>query len=61
LAALSRGQRDPLLRLDLSSFARQWRVRHSGDGSQIKGRGNGHHDVTIKGLAQDQEIRSMTT
>ncbi|KRX21483.1 hypothetical protein T07_7221 [Trichinella nelsoni] len=45
LAALSRGQRGPLLRPDLSSFARQWRVRHKGGGGQIKGHGSGHHDI----------------
>ncbi|KRX63272.1 hypothetical protein T06_3298 [Trichinella sp. T6] len=30
LAALSRGQKGPLLRPDLSAFARQWRARHIG-------------------------------
>ncbi|KRX39382.1 hypothetical protein T05_1105 [Trichinella murrelli] len=56
LAALSLGQRGPLLRPDLSSFARLWRVRHKGGSGQTKRHGSGHHDGIIKGLTQDQRI-----
>ncbi|KRZ51096.1 hypothetical protein T02_7756 [Trichinella nativa] len=40
LAALSRGQKGPLLRPDLSAFARQWRARHKGGSGQTKGHGS---------------------
>ncbi|KRY06065.1 hypothetical protein T12_6512 [Trichinella patagoniensis] len=59
LAALSQGQKGPLLRPDLSAFARQWRACPRGGGGQTKGHGSGHHDGIIKGLTKDQRTRTM--